>query len=45
MNAIFRTLEVIISMNMDLKIYLPVQHQMPLRQSLGSQVRILKKIP
>ena len=45
MNAIFRTLDMIISMNMDLKIYLPVQHRMPLRQSSGSQVRILKKIP
>ena len=44
MNAIFRTLAIIMNMNMDLETYLLVQHRMQLRQNLGSRQKTLKKI-
>jgi hypothetical protein len=44
MNAIFRTLTIIMNMNMDLKTYLHVQLRMQLRQNLGSRQKTLKKI-
>jgi hypothetical protein len=44
MNAIFRTLTIIMNMNMDLETYLLVQPRMQLRQNLGSRQKTLKKI-
>jgi hypothetical protein len=44
MNAIFRTLAIIMNMNMDLETYLLVQLRMQLRQNFGSRQKTLKKI-